>query len=69
MINVLTMSWLDDMGWAAKDPSPRMLRLVSSCYAAAEKFDALERNRLRLTGQLTGWFFDEVERLADRRRA
>jgi hypothetical protein len=45
----------------------RMARLTTACADAAGKFDALDRDRLRRTGQLPSWFFAEVERLSRRR--
>jgi hypothetical protein len=45
----------------------RMHRLVLACEEAAGKLDALERQRLRATGELPAWFHPEVARLARRR--
>ncbi|MFL6238550.1 MAG: hypothetical protein ACJ735_03510 [Actinomycetes bacterium] len=54
--------------WSYKPGGSIDHRLVLACNEAAGKFDALEREKLRLTGALPSWFFDEVHRLARKRR-
>lgn len=45
---------------------PRQRHIAFACEEAAAELDALERQRLRLTGELPDWFFLEVKRLARR---
>jgi hypothetical protein len=44
----------------------RHAQLMFACNEAAGMLDVLERQRLRLRGELPAWFYAEVERLSSR---
>jgi hypothetical protein len=48
---------------ARKEPRRPRRHISFACEEAAAELDALERQRLRQTGELPDWFVDEVKRL------